>query len=93
MLFRSVNNDIRVINTRQVAFRDHGFRHGGAAALLSSIGVIHAMHRVVVRRTMDASDIDALIAEEVRSEEHTSELQSRTNLVCRLLLEKKKKKI
>ena len=28
----------------------------------------------------------------VRSEEHTSELQSRTNLVCRLLLEKKKKK-
>src|SRR5438046_6123765 len=28
-----------------------------------------------------------------RSEEHTSELQSLTNLVCRLLLEKKKKKI
>src|SRR5690606_41367319 len=27
---------------------------------------------------------------EVRSEEHTSELQSRENLVCRLLLEKKK---
>src|SRR3989475_12953203 len=32
---------------------------------------------------------DALIA---RSEEHTSELQSQSNLVCRLLLEKKKKK-
>src|SRR5690606_1682923 len=29
----------------------------------------------------------------VRSEEHTSELQSRENLVCRLLLEKKKKNI
>src|SRR5829696_9681288 len=29
----------------------------------------------------------------VRSEEHTSELQSLTNLVCRLLLEKKKKKL
>ena len=29
---------------------------------------------------------------EGRSEEHTSELQSLTNLVCRLLLEKKKKK-
>src|SRR5690349_23384761 len=28
----------------------------------------------------------------VRSEEHTSELQSRRDLVCRLLLEKKKKK-
>ena len=32
------------------------------------------------------------IGEEYRSEEHTSELQSLTNLVCRLLLEKKKKK-
>src|SRR5690606_41249670 len=28
----------------------------------------------------------------LRSEEHTSELQSRENIVCRLLLEKKKKK-
>src|SRR5438046_7030281 len=31
------------------------------------------------------------LAAAVRSEEHTSELQSLTNLVCRLLLEKKKK--
>src|SRR5437588_7540324 len=31
--------------------------------------------------------------EEDRSEEHTSELQSHSDLVCRLLLEKKKKKI
>src|SRR3712207_7033833 len=30
------------------------------------------------------------VAEEIRSEEHTSELQSRQYLVCRLLLEKKK---
>src|SRR5207253_6853384 len=30
---------------------------------------------------------------ETRSEEHTSELQSRGHLVCRLLLEKKKKKL
>src|SRR5688572_33002874 len=30
--------------------------------------------------------------ENLRSEEHTSELQSQSNLVCRLLLEKKKKK-
>src|SRR5438093_2441370 len=32
-----------------------------------------------------------LLAYNLRSEEHTSELQSLTNLVCRLLLEKKKK--
>src|SRR2546430_11330668 len=31
------------------------------------------------------------IAVEMRSEEHTSEIQSQSNLVCRLLLEKKKK--
>src|SRR5688572_32737594 len=33
-----------------------------------------------------------IATDEVRSEEHTSELQSQSNLVCRLLLEKKKKK-
>src|SRR5207302_5395247 len=33
-----------------------------------------------------------VLAQRQRSEEHTSELQSRENLVCRLLLEKKKKK-
>src|SRR5689334_8003956 len=32
-----------------------------------------------------------VLAEELRSEEHTSELQSQFHLVCRLLLEKKKK--
>src|SRR3989475_8940119 len=37
--------------------------------------------------------VDAvLILPVVRSEEHTSELQSQSHLVCRLLLEKKKKK-
>src|SRR5438046_3056796 len=36
--------------------------------------------------------IGSIAAADVRSEEHTSELQSLTNLVCRLLLEKKKNK-
>src|SRR5436309_12024795 len=35
--------------------------------------------------------VDDLVAAVDRSEEHTSELQSRENVVCRLLLEKKKK--
>src|SRR2546427_3499292 len=34
---------------------------------------------------------DGSPVENIRSEEHTSELQSQSNLVCRLLLEKKKK--
>src|SRR5687768_17624409 len=38
-----------------------------------------------------ALDARAEVKEPVRSEEHTSELQSRLHLVCRLLLEKKKK--
>src|SRR5438093_2183172 len=37
-------------------------------------------------------DMAVDLGTEARSEEHTSELQSLTNLVCRLLLEKKKKK-
>src|SRR2546430_3978010 len=35
----------------------------------------------------------ARVIEQARSEEHTSELQSQSNLVCRLLLEKKKNTI
>src|SRR5687768_18177194 len=38
-----------------------------------------------------AGGIDAAAVVKTRSEEHTSELQSRLHLVCRLLLEKKKK--
>src|SRR2546430_206975 len=40
-----------------------------------------------------SSQNEVLLALESRSEEHTSELQSQSNLVCRLLLEKKKTKI
>src|SRR5256884_4856523 len=40
-----------------------------------------------------ARDRAEAIVREARSEEHTSELQSRLHLVCRLLLEKKKKNI
>src|SRR6185503_20890798 len=41
-------------------------------------------------RTLDRSDGSRRGAQHQRSEEHTSELQSRLHLVCRLLLEKKK---
>src|SRR5690242_21216171 len=47
------------------------------------VGPGHRRHRSAVRRGAAAGP---------RSEEHTSELQSHVNLVCRLLLEKKKKK-
>src|SRR2546427_7629914 len=40
----------------------------------------------------DVAQSEVIVRREDRSEEHTSELQSQSNLVCRLLLEKKKKK-
>src|SRR5688572_32433338 len=42
----------------------------------------------VVRKFLPSGDLDVL-RRHARSEEHTSELQSQSNLVCRLLLEKK----
>src|SRR2546427_6084746 len=56
-------------------------------------------YRLRVRRGMSnvaaaARGVDQLLARRrARSEEHTSELQSQSNLVCRLLLEKKKKTV
>src|SRR3712207_7778153 len=38
-------------------------------------------------------DLEHAVEHDLRSEEHTSELQSRQYLVCRLLLEKKKQKV
>src|SRR5690606_11575851 len=57
---------------------------------------VKLMDAVVVRAARTTNTQSAVISEirnsaQVRSEEHTSELQSRENLVCRLLLEKKKK--
>src|SRR5260370_28343938 len=67
-----------------------------------SAGERRASHRVgrLSAGTGSGSRIHALgetacaveVAGPLRSEEHTSELQSHLNLVCRLLLEKKKKK-
>src|SRR2546427_9303092 len=50
---------------------------------LDAVVAIHS------RPVLGTAEIDSVVGE--RSEEHTSELQSQSNLVCRLLLEKKKK--
>src|SRR2546429_1140898 len=44
-----------------------------------------------VTASLDLERTIHVIMEQARSEEHTSELQSRLHLVCRLLLEKKKR--
>src|SRR3712207_6996417 len=63
------------------------FRSGGRLADLCELCL-----RVPSDRTPRIQEATMLVAHTVcRSEEHTSELQSRQYLVCRLLLEKKKK--
>src|SRR5690349_24239525 len=58
-----------------------GFLSGRGGGERASLGFVH--------------DVENLLhlGRRRRSEEHTSELQSRRDLVCRLLLEKKKKKL
>src|SRR2546427_8141862 len=53
---------------------------------------VHFAHRVGALAVAAAVAMTVgTVLRERRSEEHTSELQSQSNLVCRLLLEKKKK--
>src|SRR3712207_8900561 len=84
-LFRSSDEADGFIQSRR---REHGADRGRY--------VVQVMHRLPadvvgladrLRGELGRGDVE----EHVRSEEHTSELQSRQYLVCRLLLEKKKK--
>src|SRR5690606_41946440 len=54
------------------------------------LGRLVALVMLRVARDQRRMAADLLEQRQQRSEEHTSELQSRENLVCRLLLEKKK---
>src|SRR5437667_6836216 len=55
---------------------------------LTPQGVIQELYALLLAHTL----LRTLMLRAARSEEHTSELQSHHDLVCRLLLEKKKKK-
>src|SRR5688572_6314064 len=63
---------------------------------IASNGVVEILLNKKIKPDIVVSDLDGnpkylRMAEKMgRSEEHTSELQSQSNLVCRLLLEKKK---
>src|SRR2546430_13682642 len=62
-------------------------RAGGGEEMGGVRGVLHYMQRTALQ----GSPTTLMHAINERSEEHTSELQSQSNLVCRLLLEKKNK--
>src|SRR5688572_32442521 len=55
-------------------------------------GFRHEVKSFRTGTTVSSSGPASILMFKRRSEEHTSELQSQSNLVCRLLLEKKKKK-
>src|SRR5256886_2876315 len=65
------------------------FVQGAPVLHVPDVAATAAFYRDVLGFTSDFGDDRYAV---VRSEEHTSELQSQSNLVCRLLLEKKKKR-
>src|SRR5688500_19168270 len=75
----------QVMHSLQYAYRDRRARKGDFRKLwIQRINAACRLNGISYSRF-----INGLKLAEVRSEEHTSELQSPCNLVCRLLLEKK----
>src|SRR5207244_5043311 len=72
------------------SLRRHGLEDDEVYALLPRRTLAHRRAR---RERLSREESDRVVrVARIRSEEHTSELQSPDHLVCRLLLEKKKKK-
>src|SRR3712207_7105217 len=74
-------------------FRSRGFMYAGAASVMASLWKVDDEATAELMghfyRNLLQNDLPPAAALRERSEEHTSELQSRQYLVCRLLLEKK----
>src|SRR3712207_8850471 len=86
-LFRSVSLEPQLVHQHRVtpAGEEQQVKGGFHHALIAPRAVVG------LRPEHAAGDLPIPIVRAERSEEHTSELQSRQYLVCRLLLEKKKK--
>src|SRR5688572_32366414 len=86
-------NQIRVV--RDVEERNLRMLRAAAAVQVLDACVpekpAHHVHPVKLLDDHDRAVLSENFADRRRSEEHTSELQSQSNLVCRLLLEKKNK--
>src|SRR5690625_4833680 len=80
----------RYNETRFDNFEELSFGHNSLLEIASLLFDNYPVLRKILRDTYDYIFIDEYQDSNERSEEHTSELQSRGQLVCRLLLEKKK---
>src|SRR5687768_18335851 len=88
---RSMNErDRAIIAAHEVGHAICGKVHGDARRVEEISLFAHGEALGVTVSSQEDNDLPA--ESDLRSEEHTSELQSRLHLVCRLLLEKKKKK-
>src|SRR5690606_40678831 len=93
-----LDNGIRAVFHRQLSPITHTclvVNAGSRDEDEGKYGVAHFIEHLLFKQTERRSTQQILNYLEAvgRSEEHTSELQSRENLVCRLLLEKKKNKM
>src|SRR5688572_31887531 len=68
------------------------FRSLGVYCINAARHLFDAEPILVRAEAIEKDGVDDTVSAVLRSEEHTSELQSQSNLVCRLLLEKKKSK-
>src|SRR5207249_9533034 len=92
----SLHDDLPIYGRlEEVAERELALRQRDDPAGRGELGGpddIHVDDVVQVALGLEVGDqLGELVVGRLRSEEHTSELQSRFDLVCRLLLEKKKK--
>src|SRR5256885_5570706 len=92
---RGMGNDARQRLAAQLLGRGLAHQHQGGGAVVDAGARCSRDRAVLLEGGLEAGDLVQLglgraFVDADRSEEHTSELQSPCNLVCRLLLEKKK---
>src|SRR5205807_8709967 len=85
--------DIRFLLTLWSEIRQRADASKGGTLIYHDLNLVERILRDQVSEGFSHIWVDSEKPSETRSEEHTSELQSPCNLVCRLLLEKKKKQM
>src|SRR5690606_12360082 len=102
---KMVNQKKLTMHSNKATFQKEGTKKRDMMTELEALtnysqAILDLLRSLHVQKMKDRQTLESILQvamatfereERIRSEEHTSELQSRENLVCRLLLEKKKK--